>query len=200
MQTFIAQLKDLLSHNRTAVVLDLLPTVFRQKEEAFNVAVLLRARYSKVREDQLGNLLTEEEASVEYTKINNAALVLLEDAEGLSFDAAAAQKLLDELLAEDEKWRIREGFLDRVRQSQAENIARSKGDALISHRVSSKVAVWIVLPMFLIFAIAFLILAIKSPGVTTRQPAPGYQNTKPKTEQPVAPAPKKDVPPPLRNQ
>lgn len=200
MQPFIAQLKDLLSHNRTAVVLDLLPTVFRQKEEAFNVAILLRGRYSKVREDQLGNLLTEEEASVEYTKINNAALVLLEDAEGLTFDATSAQKLLDELLAEDEKWRIREGFLDRIRQSQAENIARSKGDALISHRVSSKVAVWIVLPMFLIFAIAFLILAIKSPGVTTKQPAPGYQNTKPKTEQPVAPAPKKDVPPPLRNQ
>lgn len=63
MNNFIAQLKHLLSHNRTAVVLDLLPTVFRQKEEAFNVAVLLRARYSKVREDQLGNLLTEEEAA-----------------------------------------------------------------------------------------------------------------------------------------
>lgn len=63
MNNFIAQLKHLLSHNSTAVVLDLLPTVFRQKEEAFNVAVLLRARYSKVREDQLGNLLTEEEAA-----------------------------------------------------------------------------------------------------------------------------------------
>lgn len=203
MNPFIAQLKDLLSKNRTAVVLDLLPTVFRQQEEAFNMATLLRGRYSKVREEQLGNLLTEEDASVEYTRINHAALALLEEAEGASFDVAAAQKLLDELLAEDEKWRIREGLLDRVRQSQAENIARhAKDDALISHRVTSKWAVWIVLPIFLLFAIAFLILVIKAPPTPIKQsPAPTREMSKPKTEQPAAaPLPKKEVPPPLRKQ
>lgn len=203
MHPFIAQLKDLVSHNRTAVVLDLLPHIFRQKEEAFTAATLLRGRYSQTREDQLGNLITEEAASVEYTRINNAVLELLEDTDGLVFDTAAAQKLMNELLADDEKWRVREGFLDRIRQSQAENMARhNKDDALISHRVNSKVAVWIVLPIFLLFAIAFLILAIKAP------PAPVKQNTSPtrevrkpnSTEQPVAPLPKKAVPPPLRKQ
>lgn len=82
-----------MSHNRTAVVLDLLPVVFRQKEEAFTAATLLRGRYSQKLEDQLGNLITEEAASVEYTRINNAVLELLEDTEGLVFDPTAARKL-----------------------------------------------------------------------------------------------------------
>lgn len=202
MNAFIAQLKELVSHNRTAVVLDLLPVVFRQKEEAFTAATLLRGRYSQTREDQLGNLITEEAASVEYTRINNAVLELLEDTEGLVFDAAAARKLLDDLLADDEKWRVREGFLDRIRQSQAENMARHyKDDALISHRVNSKVAVWIVLPIFLLFAIAFLILVIKAPPASIKQNiSPTREIRKTNTEQPAAPLPKKDVPPPLRKQ
>ncbi len=202
MNAFIAQLKELVSHNRTAVVLDLLPHVFRQKEEAFTAATLLRGRYSQTREDQLGNLITEEAASVEYTRINNAVLELLEDTEGLVFDPVAARKLLDDLLADDEKWRVREGFLDRIRQSQAENMARHyKDDALVSHRVNSRVAIWIVLPIFLLFAIAFLILVIKAPPASIKQNAsPTREIRKSNTEQPVAPLPKKDVPPPLRKQ
>ena len=207
MQSFIDQLKDHLSHNRSAVVLDLLPTIFRQKEEAFNMATLLRGRYSKIREEHLGNLLTEEEASVEYTKINNSILSLLEETEGLVFDVPSAQKLLDDLLAEGEKWRVREGLLDRIRQSQSESIKEHfKDDAIVSHRVTSKAAVWVVVPMFLIFAVAFLVLAIKSPSGCNGNAVPANNKTRPKMERPVesskptpSQAPKKQVPPPLKD-
>jgi hypothetical protein len=69
---------------------------------------------------------------------------------------------------------------------------------LISHRVTSKWAVWIVLPIFLLLAIAFLILAIKAPPAPVPQPT--REVSKPKEEQPAAPLTKKEVPPPLRKQ